>query len=617
MSPEQMVDMMSAITTQLSPPKCGVADVSLSPLMSLPPIKVCITGAAGQIAYSLLPQLLKGNVFGSNQPIIFSLLDLNVETLRGVVMELEDLSAPLYVRAMISTDAEEAFEGCDFVIFLGALPRREGFERKDLMARNVGIFRAQGAALAKAKPNVKCVVVGANTNALILADAAPSVARRNITALTRLDHNRAMAMVARKAGRPVDTVEGMIIWGNHSSSQYPDVRHATIDGVAALSLLDRSWAEGPLIETVQGRGAAVISARGVSSAASAAKAICDHMRDWTSGTNGRMVSVGMYIEGALYDGSVPHALVYSVPCTCADGEWRVVDSLPIDEFSRAQMEVSAAELAEERALSLELLAHVSPPPGGDPGAHELLAHLSPPPGGDPGALHGRVDSDLENLQLLHEVYGWPPGGAHVRPSPTVRAQKDILLRNLSSMWASSADWVFHHVFAMPTKRGADGKRTAKHPAPGETVFARNPFPYDVPRATEHWVFWMASNEAEWPDERIDAGLSAAIAARGGGQYIWYPNPKMSVPHPNLFHVQVFWRPREPACVLSDADFQHALGYSRGAFGAMPSWKQHQLLLMAGLSEVQASLTGEVEGGDASDGRGGGLAGMKGSVITGS
>ena len=173
------------------------------------------------------------------------------------------------------------------------------------------------------------------------------------------------------------------------------------------------------------------------------------------------------------------------------------------------------------------------------------SHVQQPPAMDSDRLQTRISSDIEELSLLHEVYGWVPGKEHVRPTPAVRAQKELLLSNLSSMWSSPADWVFHHVFASPTSRGADGKRSAARPAAGATVFAPNPFPYDVPRGTEHWVFWMAAPELEWPEVRIAAALAEAVDARGGGQFVWYPNPKMSVPDANLYHVQVFWKPDQP------------------------------------------------------------------------
>jgi len=248
-----------------------------------------ITGGAGQIAYSLLPPLASGAVFGMDQPVILHLLDIPpaITALGGVVMELEDLAYPLLAGVLGTTDPDEAFKDVDYAVFLGAFPRKEGMERKDVMTKNIGIFNSQGSALSKgAKPGVKCVVVGnpANTNAAILSRAAPNVDPKNISALTRLDHNRAASHLAIKCGVSCDKVSGVIIWGNHSGTQYPDVRHATVEGKPAREVCtDAAWIEGEYITKVQKRGAAIIEARKLSSAASAAKAICDHMRDWVLG----------------------------------------------------------------------------------------------------------------------------------------------------------------------------------------------------------------------------------------------------------------------------------------------------------------------------------------------
>jgi len=269
-------------------------------------------------------------------------------------MECEDLAFPLYAGAVGTSDPAIAFKDVDYAIFLGAFPRKDGMERKDVMEKNVGIFNAQGAALKTAKPTVKCLVVGnpANTNAAILA-AASGVPMKNITCLTRLDHNRARSMVAIKAGEPIDDVEGVIIWGNHSSTQYPDVRHATVGGKKVLDTLPKDWLEGEFVTTVQKRGAAIIAARKLSSAASAAKAICDHMRDWSQGTGEKFVSMGVFTDGSKY--GVPAGICYSLPCKCADGEWTVVEGLPIDEFSKAAMAKTQAELEGELALAKSLL----------------------------------------------------------------------------------------------------------------------------------------------------------------------------------------------------------------------------------------------------------------------
>ena len=323
------------------------------------PVKIVITGGAGQIAYSLLPPLASGAVFGMDQPVILHLLDIPpaITALGGVVMELEDLAYPLLAGVLGTTDPDEAFKDVDYAIFLGAFPRKEGMERKDVMTKNIGIFNSQGSALSKgAKPGVKCVVVGnpANTNAAILARAAPNVDPKNISALTRLDHNRASTHLAIRCGVSCDKVSGVIIWGNHSSTQYPDVRHATVDGKPAREVCtDAAWIEGEYITKVQKRGAAIIEARKLSSAASAAKAICDHMRDWVIGTGDGYVSMAVKSDGSHY--GVPEGLFYSMPVKCSGGEWTVVDGLPIDEFSQGKMTATANELSEELALALSLL----------------------------------------------------------------------------------------------------------------------------------------------------------------------------------------------------------------------------------------------------------------------
>jgi len=323
------------------------------------PVKIVITGGAGQIAYSLLPPLASGAVFGMDQPVILHLLDIPpaITALGGVVMELEDLAYPLLAGVLGTTDPDEAFKDVDYAIFLGAFPRKEGMERKDVMTKNIGIFNSQGTALSKgAKPGVKCVVVGnpANTNAAILSRAAPNVDPKNISALTRLDHNRASSHLAIKCGVSCDKVSGVIIWGNHSSTQYPDVRHATVDGKPAREVCtDAAWIEGEYITKVQKRGAAIIEARKLSSAASAAKAICDHMRDWVLGTGDGYVSMAVKSDGSHY--GVPEGLFYSMPVKCSGGEWTVVDGLPIDEFSQGKMTATANELSEELALALSLL----------------------------------------------------------------------------------------------------------------------------------------------------------------------------------------------------------------------------------------------------------------------
>jgi len=321
------------------------------------PITMCVTGGGGQIAYSLLPSLCSGSVFGDDQPVILSLLDIPpaMTMLSGVKMELEDLAFPLYAGAVCTDDPMVAFKDADYVIFLGSFPRKDGMERKDVMEKNVGIFATQGKALSVAKEGVKCLVVGnpANTNAAVLANYAPSVPRANISALTRLDHNRARSLLSIKKEAPLNEVEGVIIWGNHSSTQYPDVRHATIGGAKVLDVLPQDWCEGEFLTTVQKRGAAIIAARKLSSAASAAKAIGDHMRDWCCGTGGKMISMAVDSTGNSY--GVPDGLFYSFPVTCEGGAWTIVDGLPIDDFSQAKMTATAAELEEELALANSLI----------------------------------------------------------------------------------------------------------------------------------------------------------------------------------------------------------------------------------------------------------------------
>ncbi|XP_024152662.1 malate dehydrogenase 1Ab, NAD (soluble) [Oryzias melastigma] len=329
------------------------------------PIRVLVTGAAGQIAYSLLFSIAKGDVFGKDQPIVLLLLDITpmLPVLEGVVMELQDCALPL-LREIVATDKEEvAFKDLDAAILVGSMPRREGMERKDLLKANVAIFRSQGAALDKhAKKTVKVLVVGnpANTNCLIAAKSAPSIPKENFSCLTRLDHNRACSQVAMRCGVPATHVKNVIIWGNHSSTQYPDVHHCKVSvsgGELACfdAVKDDSWLKGDFIATVQQRGAAVIKARKLSSAMSAAKAICDHMRDLWSGTaEGEFISMGVYSTGNPY--GVPEDLIYSFPVQIKDKSWKIVDSLAINDFSKSKMDATAAELMEERDTAVAFLA---------------------------------------------------------------------------------------------------------------------------------------------------------------------------------------------------------------------------------------------------------------------
>ncbi|XP_056147780.1 malate dehydrogenase, cytoplasmic-like [Lampris incognitus] len=329
------------------------------------PIRVLVTGAAGQIAYSLLFSIAKGDVFGRDQPISLLLLDIApmLPVLEGVVMELQDCALPL-LREVIPTDKEEvAFKDLDAAILVGSMPRREGMERKDLLKANVAIFKCQGAALDKyAKKNVKVLVVGnpANTNCLIAAMSAPSIPKENFSCLTRLDHNRARAQVAMRCGVPATHVKNVIIWGNHSSTQYPDVHHCKVNkGGSDLACFDAvkddEWLKGEFISTVQLRGAAVIKARKLSSAMSAAKAICDHMRDIWSGTlEGEYISMGVFSSGNPY--GIPENLVYSFPVQIKDKSWKIVDGLAINDFSRQKMDATASELIEERDTAVDFLS---------------------------------------------------------------------------------------------------------------------------------------------------------------------------------------------------------------------------------------------------------------------
>lgn len=328
------------------------------------PIKVVVTGAAGQIGYSLLYSVAKGDVFGKDQPVILALLDIEPmkDVLDGVVMELNDCAFPLVKEYIPTFDAEVAFKDADACMLVGAMPRKEGMERKDLLAANVKIFKAQGEALDKvAKKTVKIVVVGnpANTNALMCSKYAPSIPKENFSALTRLDQNRAKSQIASRLGVSVGNVSNAIIWGNHSSTQYPDMRFATVnvDGKTLKvpeAIKDDNWLKNEFISTVQKRGAAVIKARKLSSAMSAANATCDHMREWWFGTKGdEWTSMAVTSDGNKY--GVPEGLMYSFPVKIgADRKWQIVEGLDIDDFSREKMDATAKELVEERDSALEV-----------------------------------------------------------------------------------------------------------------------------------------------------------------------------------------------------------------------------------------------------------------------
>lgn len=322
------------------------------------PVRVAVTGAAGQIGYSLLFRIAAGDMLGKDQPVILQLLEITpaLEALKGVVMELEDCAFPLLAGIVTSDKAEVAFKDADYVLLVGARPRGPGMERKDLLEANAAIFSAQGKALNDvASRNVKVLVVGnpANTNALIAQRNAPDLDPRCFTAMTRLDHNRALAQLANKTGSHSSDIQKMIIWGNHSATQYPDIFHATVKGKPAKDLVDQAWLEQDFIPTVQQRGAAIIKARGQSSAASAASAAIDHMRSWALGTpEGDWVSMGIYADGSY---GVEQGLIYSFPCTCKDGKYEIVQGLEINEFSRERMKITEQELIEERDAVQHLL----------------------------------------------------------------------------------------------------------------------------------------------------------------------------------------------------------------------------------------------------------------------
>ncbi|SFM59927.1 malate dehydrogenase [Ectothiorhodospira mobilis] len=323
------------------------------------PMRVAVTGAAGQIAYSLLFRIAAGDMLGKDQPVILQLLEIPpaMDALRGVVMELEDCAFPLLAGITTSDRAEEAFEGADVALLVGARPRGPGMERKDLLEANAAIFSEQGRALnAAASRQVKVLVVGnpANTNALIAQRNAPDLDARNFTAMTRLDHNRAMAQLSEKTGADTTQIRRMIVWGNHSATQYPDISQATVRGEAAPDRVPRDWYESTFIPTVQQRGAAIIKARGASSAASAASAALDHVRDWVLGTpEGDWTSMAIPSDGSY---GIEKGLIYSFPVTCSGGDYRIVQGLEIDDFSRERMQATEQELREER----DGVAHLLP-----------------------------------------------------------------------------------------------------------------------------------------------------------------------------------------------------------------------------------------------------------------
>jgi malate dehydrogenase len=322
------------------------------------PVTVTITGAAGNIGYALAFRVASGQMLGPDQPVNLNLLEIPAATgaVAGVVMELYDCAFATLNRVSATDDANKAFQDCDFAMLVGARPRGPGMERKDLLLENAKIFSAQGKALdAVASRHVRVLVVGnpANTNSLIAQRNATSLSPRNFTAMTRLDHNRGRAQLTIKTGAALADVKQIIIWGNHSGTQYPDLHHATVAGKPALSLVDDRWFKETYIPTVQQRGAAVIKARGTSSAASAAAAAIDHMHDWALGTAaGDWVSMAVPSDGSY---GIAEGVIYSYPVTCKSGEYRIVQGLPIDDFSRARMQATYAELCEERAGVKDLI----------------------------------------------------------------------------------------------------------------------------------------------------------------------------------------------------------------------------------------------------------------------
>ena len=324
------------------------------------PVRVAVTGAAGQIGYSLLFRIASGEMLGKDQPVILQMLELPMEkaqaALKGVMMELEDCAFPLLAGMVGTDDPLVAFKDVDVAMLVGARPRGPGMERKDLLLENAKIFTVQGKALnAVASRNVKVLVVGnpANTNAYIAMKSAPDLPAKNFTAMLRLDHNRALSQLAGKAGVAVGDIEKMVVWGNHSPTMYPDYRFATVNGESLKDKInDADWNANTFIPKVGKRGAAIIEARGLSSAASAANAAIDHIRDWVLGTDGKWVTMGIASDGSY---GIPESVMYGVPVTCANGEYTRIEGLPVDEFSRAAMDKTLAELEEERAGVAELL----------------------------------------------------------------------------------------------------------------------------------------------------------------------------------------------------------------------------------------------------------------------
>ncbi len=321
------------------------------------PVRVAITGAAGQIGYQLAFRIASGQLLGPDQPVILQLLEIPpaLPALNGVVMELDDCAFPTLAGVVATDDPNTAFKDANYALLVGARPRGPGMERKDLLEANAQIFSVQGKAMnAHADKDIKVLVVGnpANTNALIAQQNAPSLNPRNFTAMTRLDHNRAEAQLAQKTGTHVTDIDSLVIWGNHSATQYPDVSFAKVGGKNADSLVEHDWLVDDFIPTVQQRGAAIIKARGASSAASAASAAIDHMHDWALGTAGKWVSMAVPSDGSY---GIEPGIIYSYPVTCGNGNYEIVQGLSISDFSRERMQASEQELREERAAIEHLL----------------------------------------------------------------------------------------------------------------------------------------------------------------------------------------------------------------------------------------------------------------------
>ncbi len=322
------------------------------------PVRVAITGAAGQIGYQLCFRIAAGDMLGKDQPVILQLLEIPpaIDAANGVAMELNDAAFPLLHGIVVTADANEGFKDADYALLVGAKPRGPGMERGDLLSENGKIFGPQGKAMNEhASRNIKVLVVGnpANTNALIAQAAAPDLPAANFTAMTRLDHNRALSQLAAKTAKHTTDIKQMVIWGNHSATQYPDISHCTVDGHTAADLVDQDWNRNTFIPDVQQRGAAIIKARGASSAASAASAAIDHIRSWALGTPGDdWVSMAVPADGSY---AIEAGVIYSFPCRCSNGQYQIVQGLSIDEFSRERMNATDNELREERAAVEDLL----------------------------------------------------------------------------------------------------------------------------------------------------------------------------------------------------------------------------------------------------------------------